>query len=218
MTMLLQEDGEGQWLIPALCDSDRWNPDKVIDYSSIKAVWLNTFQRAHRKDRNIRIVIEKSPPNMVRLERLSAQFQDFSFLAINRDPYANCSSILYRHFKPDSLSSAQRMSTLEKIAENWLKRSATIRNLVNRLAIPLLTYESFCNDPASILEKISLPDGALDSINIHAAIQVKDYRPQPITNQNQRQIANLSNTEVAQLSEILVNHMEVLQFFGYSLL
>jgi len=33
--------GEGQWLIPGLCEKNRWEKDKYINYSSVKAVWLN---------------------------------------------------------------------------------------------------------------------------------------------------------------------------------
>ena len=30
-TMTLNSKGEGQWLVPGLCEKDRWNPDKEVD-------------------------------------------------------------------------------------------------------------------------------------------------------------------------------------------
>ena len=41
--MFLHPKAEGQWLIPALC-VDRWNSDKKVEFSSIKAVWLSKYQ------------------------------------------------------------------------------------------------------------------------------------------------------------------------------
>lgn len=84
-TMILQERGEGQWLIPGLCEEDRWNPDKKVNYESVKAVWLNRFQSVQRLVQHVDVVIEKSPPNMMRIEELSSQFRNYSFIANNRN-------------------------------------------------------------------------------------------------------------------------------------
>lgn len=91
-TMTLTPNGEGQWLIPGLCQQDRWKPEKEVNYESVKAVWLNAFQKEKRVNSHIDVVIEKSPPNMMRLDNLLSQFTDYSILANNRNPYANCAS------------------------------------------------------------------------------------------------------------------------------
>jgi len=95
-TMILQPRGEGQWLVPGLSEKDRWSPDKEVNYLSVKATWLSTYQQVKRLTQNIDVVIEKSPPNMMRIEQLSSQFRDYSFLVNNRDPYANQQLSLFR--------------------------------------------------------------------------------------------------------------------------
>ncbi len=215
--MILHERGEGQWLVPGLCQQDRWNPDKKVNYNSVKAVWLNRFQMVKRLTQNIDVVIEKSPPNMIRIEKLSSQFRDYSFIANNRNPYANCSSILYRNHNADKIGSAKRKILLGELAITWLNRSIKIRELIHKLNIPLLTYEEFCQDPSSVLNILNLPSSISESINLQARVKVKDYKHQVISNQNDRQISRLSSEEIDQISTILESHGQLLDFFGYQI-
>ena len=216
-TMILQEIGEGQWLVPGLCEKDRWNPDKPVDYESVKSIWLAVYQRVKRLTQNIDVVIEKSPPNMMRIEALAAQFRDCSFLANNRDPYGHCASMLYRLHKADELSEQQRKQVLESNAVDWLLRSEKIQELVSLLGIPLLTYEQFCRAPETLLEKLQLPDGVIDSIDPQSSVQVKDYATQGIVDQNARQIAKLTAAEIAHMNTVLARNTPVLEFFGYEI-
>lgn len=213
----LQERAEGQWLVPGLCADDRWDINKPVDYASVQATWLHRWQCLQAADPALRVVVEKSPPNMVRLEPLAALFSDVSFLANNRDPYANCASILYRMHDGEGLAPAQRMQQLRTLASHWILRSARIRELVSRLGIPLLTYEQFCDDPASIISKLNLPSGVAQSIDVRAPVRVKDYPMQGIANQNQRQIALLHDEEIAAISEVLAPQQELLDYFSYEL-
>ena len=113
-TTLLHRRGEGQWLIPGLSQKDRWDPEKKVNYESVRAVWLHEYQRLRRADNRAEVVIEKSPPNMVRLEELSSLFRYRSFLANNRNPYANCASMLYRHYDAQAIGMKERMRILRR--------------------------------------------------------------------------------------------------------
>ena len=217
-TMILQERGEGQWLIPGLSENDRWDPNKEIDYLSVKAVWLNKFQEIQKLTQNIDVVIEKSPPNIMRIENISRQFKNYSFIANNRDPYANCASILYRNHNVKQLKPEERIDIVKKLARNWLMRSDKIQELVLHLDIPLLTYEDFCKNPESILDNLKLPDGVAQSINFQAEVKVKDYEKQGIVNQNERQIAKLTDEDINNISDILKSNEKLLDFFGYEIL
>ncbi len=216
-TMLLQHSGEGQWLIPGLCDPSRWDPNMEIDYESVKAVWLRTYQDNKSPDSDINVIIEKSPPNMMRIKHLSTLFPKPSFLANNRHPYACCSSTLYHDNDAESMTSNQRKRALGDIAEKWLARSDRIRQLVLDMNIPLITYEQFCRSPSALGEKLNLPEGVIDSVTYNAPIRVKDYPLQGIVNQNNRQIAWLHSGEKELLCGIFAHREELLAFFGYYL-
>ena len=217
-TMILHPKGEGQWLVPGLCEKDRWDPQKEVNYQSVKATWLSTYQRVSRLTQNVDVVIEKSPPNMMRMEQLSSQFRDCSYIANNRDPYANCASILYRHHDADNLSTHERKEALYSLAKGWILRSEKIRYLTSILSAPLLTYEEFCSNPSSVVKLLNTPKGVSESINPNASVKVKDYKPQPISNQNERQITKLNDEEIEHVSESLKSNSELLEYFGYQLL
>ncbi len=214
--MLLKGRGEGQWLIPGLCEKDRWDSKKEINYPSVKAVWLKQFQKSKELTKNVDIVLEKSPPNMMRIKELASQFKSYSFLANNRDPYACCASRLYRKYSLSNMNEDERFLALHKSAEQWLERSQKVQDLVKELNIPMIAYEEFCQDPSSILPKLnSLPEGFINTINFDAEVQVKNYPPQKIINQNARQIANLNDEELELLTEVFSEKKELLAFFGY---
>jgi hypothetical protein len=217
-TMLLQKRGEGQWLIPGLCESDRWSPDKKVNYESVKAVWLHNYQRAIRSDKAIDVVIEKSPPNMMRIEELSAQFRSCSFMANNRNPYANCASILYRRHDAQHIGVENRVRVLENSVDLWIQRSHRIKALIQNLRIPLVTYEVFCKDPNTVIGALQTPRGVAESIDPDACIKVKDYKVQKIVNHNERQISLLSDREIGALSAILVGHKQMMSYYDYQVL
>jgi len=216
-TMLLQRNGEGQWLIPGLCGPSRWDPTIEVDYESVRAVWLRTYQDNKSPVRDMDVIIEKSPPNMMRIMQLSALFPKHSFLANNRHPYACCSSTLYRDNDAEKMTAKQRNRALMGVAEKWLSRSRRIRQLVKELNIPLITYEQFCQSPSVLGEKLNLPEGVIDSLAYNAPIKVKDYPLQVVVNQNARQIAWLHSEEKELLCDIFAHHEELLAFFGYYL-
>jgi hypothetical protein len=217
-TMLLRPNGEGQWLIPGMCEPDRWNPEKEIDYESVRAVWLSAYQAQHAMNTSICVVIEKSPPNMVRLNRLIALFDHVTLLANNRDPYASCASILYRMPDVASFSPEQRIGILQRLAGDWMTRSRLIAALLDLHGCPLLTHEEFCADPSRVLSVPGMPLEVSASLSPSSLVRVKDYGPQPVMCHNQRQISWLSLTEIQAIGTVLGQHLDLLARFGYPLM
>jgi hypothetical protein len=214
-TMLLTAKGEGQQLVRGLYEKDRWQAAKPVDYESVKSVWLHQFQYVHSLVRTVDVVVEKSPPNMMRIEQLAPVFQRYSLVVNNRDPYASCASELYRTFDVEKLSSSERRAALARVAAKWLMRSRRLRELSQSFDVPLVTYEWFCESPAEALRTMRLPAGVLDTINPHATLTIKDYAPQPLSNQNDRQIARLTAEDLATVSRAMREDAPLLAFFGY---
>jgi hypothetical protein len=213
-TMFLQHRAEGQWLIPGLCQ-DRWDPNKTVKWHSVKATWLSQYQKINQLVGDVDVVIEKSPPNMVRIQQLTSLFDRFSLLAFNRNPYASCSSLMYRLHHPENKTPEQRLQILDRIARDWIERSDIIKKLVLELNINLFTYEEFCDDLPRCVQKIDLPPDALQTIDCDSIVKVKDYQPQKIISQNQRQIVNLTESEIQLLTDRFTDRADVLSFFNY---
>lgn len=212
---LLEERGEGQWLIPGMCQEDRWNPDKYIDWESVKAVWFSRLHFIESLVGKRDVVIEKSPPNIVRIEGLTKHFPKHEFIVFNRNPYACCASILYRNHAPRNLPDEKRIEILKDKARLWVFRSEWLKRHIQTYAPIFFTYEQFCRDPKGTLEKVVAAVPELTGINPERLIKVKDYPPQQIIDQNERQIRNLSPADRDAISEVLRPHEKLLQFFGY---
>jgi len=214
-TMILEKRGEGQRLLPGLFEPDRWDPGKKVNYQSIRAVWLNKYQHEVNSGRKIDVVIEKSPPNMMRIEKIISTFNNYSLLANNRNPYALCSSNMYRRFNAQDMPVSKRKEILTDLAKKWIIRSKKIIELTAKLNLPIITYEVFCDNPFLILNKLSIPAGVAESIDFNVNIKVKDSELQPIINQNERQISNLHISEIETLKKLFLEEADVLAFFGY---
>jgi hypothetical protein len=197
--------------------ADRWNPDKEIDYESVRAVWLSAYQTLNAMNLSICGLIEKSPPNMMRLDRLFSLFDHVTMLANNRDPYASCASILHRMRNAASFSSDQRIGILETLAGDWVNRSRFIAALLDVHGCPLLTHEEFCADPSRVISVPGMPLEVSASMSPSRLVHVKDYGPQPVMCHNQRQISLLSLTEIQVIGTVLAIHPDLLDRFGYYL-
>ena len=154
---------------------------------------------------------------MARNEQSGKLSTSCSFLANNRDPYANCASILYRKQDANRMGRAERINALEAIAAEWVMRSRKLEQLIGNLAVPLLTYEALCKEPGALLAKLRIPEHCKATIDPGARFKVKDYLPSALSNQNERQIANLKPPEIAAISNVLRPHLPLLNRFGYEL-
>jgi len=215
----IHSKAEGQWLIKGLCSKDRWEKNKFINIKSVRSVWTSRCLKAAGCKR-VSYFIEKSPPNMMRIELLMSIFPNHLLLSNNRNPYASISSAFYRNNKMpySELSISNRTDKMMHIAKKWVNRSIILKEQIIKHNIPHLSYEKFCEKPSILQENIdnALFRGAI-KLNLMSKLKVKDYEPQLLNNMNNRQIKNLTKTDINIISEILKDHKELLTFFGYGL-
>lgn len=210
---LLRGNGEGQWLVPGMMSPERWDAEMFVDYASVKATWLKQYQRILSDGQDIEIVVEKSPPNLVRISKLAAQFDHTAFLAINRDPYANCSSCLYRYRDVERLTEDARREAITEFAHSWVARSALLRDAIAWSSAPLVTYEQFCAAPEKLQEALcDLGDLGFD---FEQTVSVKNYAPGKVRNFNAEQIARLTEADIEAIGAVLKGHEDLLEQFGY---
>ena len=212
----LQERAEGQWLIPELSAADRWKPNKYIDYESVRRVWLARAAQIKTEQKDVKVIVEKSPPNMVRLGKLIERFASYSLLANNRNPYANISSLSVRVGNADQ-SESERLEQLSFLAKRWVERSELIQSLISQYKMNLITYEQFCANPEILLAMLNLPKGIAETVVTDQEISIKGQELKPLVNYNQKQISLLSAKEIEVISDVLQNHQKLLTFFGYEL-
>ena len=215
-SMLLTPNGEGMRLVPGLMKA-RWNAELSIDWTSVRTTWLRRYQDVNALVGGVRVVIEKSPPNMIRADQLASCFERTVFVASNRDPYANCSSILHRWHPVEKMTPTESQEMLASLAMDWISRSQWLRQCMETRSIPLLTYERFCDDPATCAQEVVRVCPELEQVDVTSEIQVKDYAAQPLRNQNERQIGYLAPDQLSAVSQVLRTRAELVAFFGYEI-
>ncbi|MDG2473111.1 MAG: sulfotransferase [Pseudomonadales bacterium] len=209
---------EGQWLIKGMHNGDSWNNEKYIKKNSLRSVWLNKCHQVF-KEHNARYFIEKSPPNMMRVDLLQKVFPNHILLANNRNPYANVSSRFYRYTKNrEGLSLDQRLNTMRGLAKTWALRSKILKDLIQNKKIPYLSYEDFCSTPSLLQAQIDKTKfSGQVKLNFSASVKVKDYQAQGIVDYNQKQIDGLTPNDLSAISGVLKNNENLLSFFDYEI-
>jgi hypothetical protein len=215
-SMVLTGKCEGQWLVPGLCKLDRWEPEKRIEWQSVKSVWMSKVRMVEELIGRVDLVIEKSPPNLVRSEQLLRHFPNHEIMVFNRNPYANCASALYRHHDPVDKSEDDRIEILKGLAAAWATRSDYAKTIIDLHDPIAFTYEEFCADVDSTMRTTMERIPLLKGINPDLQMKVKDYAPQRISDQNKRQISKLSERELETIAETFRKHEVLLNSFGYT--
>jgi hypothetical protein len=163
----------------------------------------------------VEVVIEKSPPNLVRVDQLIKAFPNHSLMAFNRDPFAHCSSVLYRHADPAHKTDAERVDAVRMVAHGWLDRSTWLRRWIEELHVVHFTYEEFCAEPATCVETLAELVPVLTTADTSSGIRVKDYEQQELENHNARQIGLLRAPELDAISTVLRTQPALVEYFGY---
>jgi hypothetical protein len=217
-SMTLHDSGEGQWLVPGLHQAHNWHPGMHVDWGSVRSVWLNEYQQQKSLNDEISVVIEKSPPNVVRAEQFKENFAHTRFLGFVRNPYATCSSVHYRYWLPTHMIPAYRARRFKHYATGWLGKAILIKEFVEKYSFEYFTYEQFCADTKSCVEKINRACPELGGIDTDAKIKVKGGKVQTFSNQNERRIVKLKPADIKEMNRVLVTRPDVLKFFGYELM
>ena len=211
---LLRKNGEGQTLVPGI--QRNWNTDARIDGGSIRSTWLNRYQEIN-SDGRIKIIVEKSPPNMVRIDALRSLFRETTCLVNNRDPVAFCSSTFFRN-TPDlrQLNETDRLNALHKTALAWIHRSNILKEYSSAHQVAAFSYEQFCDSPQSLQAIFEKATGKAIQPDENPILKIKDYQPSGIENKNQGQVERLSKIEIETVVNTLRPYSVLTSFFGYT--
>ena len=211
---LLTANGEGQKLIPGI--HRNWRANARFDGESVKSTWLNRYQE-NNPDGRLKIIVEKSPPNMVRINALSSLFSKTTCLVNNRDPVAFCSSTFFRNTsKMEQLDEAARLLRLQKFALNWVDHSNMLKEYTIAHSLMTFSYEQFCESPESLKTLFEEATGETINPEKDPLLKIKDYPRSSIENKNNEQVLRLSQTEIEVVVEILRRHSALTSFFGYA--
>lgn len=183
---------------------NRWNKSLALDWNFIKKEWHKYW------DLRFPILLEKSPPNIIRAEALQAYFDPAYFVIFHRNPYAHCQSIIRRYNSSGKKAAKFAIDCLEYQRNN-------IGQLNNHLQI---SYEDLTNNPIYTKNLLKGFLKELNDVDVNLNFTAHNYKNKhlKITNLNDEKIKNLSNTELKEINSIFNNNQELLDFFGYKII
>jgi len=173
-------------------DLFRWNEDDPSScISRLRYDWAARFSPGDG------ILLEKSPPNVLRARWLQANFEPSRFLVITRHPYAVCEGIRRRtgHTISEAAKHWQKVHEILEEDTPYLERCHSIK------------YEELCKSPLETLNGIEefLSEKrwyTREIVNSEFSSHNLNDSPQKITDFNARSIELLSSDEISIINEL----------------
>ncbi|MCB1689945.1 MAG: sulfotransferase [Halioglobus sp.] len=198
---------EGQFL-PELKDIMRdspWKAETALPWPEIKKVWETYW------DQSKPVLLEKSPPNMIRTRDIQQHFQPVRFVVMVRNPYAQAEGLM-RHNNWTATRAANFSMMCLRV------QLANARELDDAL---VMTYESLVEDPAQACTRLAgfLPE--LSDIDPTASFEIHSIDGtlnRPITNLNDKKIAALGTADLATMNGIFSQHRATIEAWRYDLM
>ena len=182
-----------------------WDAQHTLPWEIIKRVWDSYWNH----DRAL--LLEKSPPNIIRTQDILKHFQPAQFIIMVRNPYAQAEGLIRRNNWPVKRAANFAIMCLHT---QWANRRR-----LNSSAV--LTYESLGGDPRKTCETLAQFLPALSDLDSHASFEVHSIDGvinRPIIDLNAKKIATLPEATIQSLNEVFSQHRTTLDAWGYKLL
>jgi hypothetical protein len=179
-----------------------WDASEPLPWTKIRETWDRYW------DHSRPILVEKSPPNLIRTQAIRAHFQPVRFLVMVRNPYAHCEGLMRRNGWDAQRAARFSARCLRQQMENSLELADSLS----------FTYEELVADPAAMARRIRefLPEiGELDAGRSFAVHSIDGVVERGIVDLNRKKIAALSADSLRQIQEILAANADVLAFWRY---
>lgn len=196
---------EGQFIRSVrsqLFTKDRWNPEKYIDWSFVKKNWMLKW------DLMKPILVEKSPPNLVRALQIQKEFQNAYFIILVRNPYAYIEGARRRRNKN---------VPVDILAKRWvffaLKQMNNLKVLKRSI---LLRYEDLTDNKDMVTSKLEELLGQTINIDYNRTYSVFEKKSN-IYNKNNEQIRQIDDSDLRIINSVLLKYKGVLKYYGYEI-
>lgn len=197
---------EGQFLpeLESVMREKPWDAGRALPWPRIKQVWESYW------DSSKPVLLEKSPPNLIRTREILAHFHPVKFVIMVRNPYAQVEGLMRRNRWKERFSAHFAMRCLRAQLDN-------ARRLDNAL---VLTYESLVANPIEACTQLAAFVPELDDLDPAASFEVHSIDGtvnRPITDLNSKKIAALDPDTLAALNAVFEQHEETMTAWGYEI-
>ena len=157
------------------------------------------------------ILMDKTNTNIMRVSEIKKVFDNIYFLGMVRNPYAQVEGIIRRNNATTEYAAQFALKCLRFQKKN---KEFEINSL-------FITYEELCDNKEEVVGKIKLfiPElGDIDSDLEFSAHNFKTDGKMKIQNLNNEKIKKLSKNQLALINSYFNKEVELLNYFGYSII
>lgn len=202
-----QLPSEGQFVGEAetVMRGRHWDPNYEVPWNDVRGEWEKRWNLEKP------LLLEKSPPNVLRAPAIERTFEPVYFVAMIGDPYAFCEGCRRRNNEYD----------LRGSAELWLRCAYHQRRNVQELEnVIWFTYEEFTERTDTILGDVQEFVPGLEDLSqtVSGTFSVLGRNESEIRNINRVKKRRLSRQSYEAINDVLSEHEEILHHFGYSIL
>lgn len=182
----------------------KWDENVDFDWEYIKKEWMKYW------DVSKPILLEKSPPNIMRAESISKAFPNSYFVIFHRNPYSHCESLIRRNNYTPREAAEFALKSLRFQKKN-------MQSLSNSMVI---SYEELTDDPNAFNMKIKTLLPELKGINTNIEFSAHNFKGKPlkIKNLNREKISKLTQSQLNEINNALYKDKELLRFFNYEII
>jgi len=199
---------EGQ-LLPEVKDimfeNKGWHSEVNYPWVKIKKVWMKYW------DQRKLILMDKTNTNIMRVTEINKVFENISFLAMVRNPYAQAEGIIRRNNATPEYAAQFALKCLRYQKQN---REFEINSL-------FITYEELCDNKADVIDKIKLFIPEIGNIDFDLEFSAHNFKTDgkmKIQNLNNEKIKKLSADQLKLINFYFIKEEELLNYFGYSII
>lgn len=199
-----------------------WEDKDRFEWKEVKNIWNNWWKKhKHFANANPRIFLEKTPTNVFTIDQLYENFKvdehEVQFIFLNRNPYAVCEGTV-------RTCSAKKKINYEydRVAKHWVKCS---KHILDKFAkykdcSVIIRYEDMVQNPEETANVLKNFVGSIDDLNFANRVishSMDKPNPRPVTNYNDRHLANLKPQDVEKINSVLSSNVDLLDQWGYEL-
>ena len=182
----------------------RWEPEFKPNWLKVKGEWEKYW------DLTKPVLLEKSPPNILRAKEISNVFTPNHFIIFYRNPYAHCESLMRRN-------NLKAIEAAEFALQCLRFQKINIDQLKNKT---LVSYEELTENTDKVINKLEEEIKGVSGLNISNKFKAHNHYSNKgiISNINDRKIANVSSKDLNYINSIFSKEEGLLSFFGYKLI
>lgn len=181
-----------------------WDAGFDYPWPAIKAHWLQYW------DTSKPVLMDKSPPNLLRAVALQQCFDPADFIVMTRDPYAHAEAMMRRNRLDAAAAAAFSLRCLEHQRDNLERLERTC----------LVRYEDLIADGRAVAQRLSDFVPALGTLRVDGTFTAhnREGRALPLTDFNAPGIGRLTAPDLAHLTAAFGRSTTLLARFGYRLI